>query len=196
VQIRPFLASMVLGGFALAATIGCLPLPAFGAAPSSPVEMVLACLSVHEPQARLACFDRAVPGLRQAPAPSAAPSSPSDALTLSAPSSAALAPPAAMSPAAPLASRQLGEERVQKSQEGQPDPTEDRIEARIIQARQLGDGRWVFTLDNGQVWRQVVAQAFPLSKPGQRVTVSRAIFGSYTLKREDLNTTLKVTRDR
>jgi hypothetical protein len=39
----------------------------------------------------------------------------------------------------------------------------------------------VFTLDNGQVWRQISTEADLLAKQGDAVTISRGLLGSYWL---------------
>jgi hypothetical protein len=61
-----------------------------------------------------------------------------------------------------------------------PDVTN--IEAHIASLSLAANGRVVFTLDNGQVWRQLLTEGDLLAKPGDPVTISRALLGSYWLK--------------
>jgi hypothetical protein len=57
-----------------------------------------------------------------------------------------------------------------------------KIEARLTQLSHTANGRAIFTLDNGQVWRQLVADAANLRlRDGDTVTISRASLGSYWL---------------
>jgi hypothetical protein len=56
-----------------------------------------------------------------------------------------------------------------------------KIEARITGLAPGPDGRLVFTLDNDQVWRQLLSEGDLLTKPGDTVTISRAFLGSYWL---------------
>lgn len=56
-----------------------------------------------------------------------------------------------------------------------------RIEATVRQVSgEPGDGR-LFTLDNGQVWRQVEGGVLGRVRPGDRVTVKEAAFSSFLL---------------
>jgi hypothetical protein len=57
--------------------------------------------------------------------------------------------------------------------------------------------RAVVTLDNGQVWRQIEGDSTQFrGKEGEKVTVKRAIFSSYSLVLEDRNQMIKVQRIR
>jgi hypothetical protein len=57
-----------------------------------------------------------------------------------------------------------------------------KIEAHIVQLSAAPDGRMVFSLDNGQVWRQLLVEGDLLAKPNDAVTISRALLGSYWLE--------------
>jgi hypothetical protein len=57
-----------------------------------------------------------------------------------------------------------------------------KIEAHLAQVAPAADGRVVFTLDNEQVWRQLVAEGELLAKQGDAVTISRGWLGSYWLQ--------------
>jgi hypothetical protein len=56
------------------------------------------------------------------------------------------------------------------------------IDAHIVAVSVAGAGLTTFTLDNGQVWRQLSAEGDLLAKPGDPVTVSRGVFRSYWLQ--------------
>jgi hypothetical protein len=57
-----------------------------------------------------------------------------------------------------------------------------KIEAHLVRLAQAPDGRWIFTLDNQQVWRELASEGDLLAKPGDAVTISRAFLGSYWLQ--------------
>jgi D-lyxose ketol-isomerase len=57
-----------------------------------------------------------------------------------------------------------------------------RIEAHVTRFTPAGDGRIVFTLDNDQVWQQLLAEGDLLLKPGDKVTISRGVFGSFWMQ--------------
>jgi hypothetical protein len=56
------------------------------------------------------------------------------------------------------------------------------IDAHIVAVSVAGVGLATFTLDNGQVWRQLSPEGDLLAKPGEPVTVSRGVFRSYWLQ--------------
>jgi hypothetical protein len=56
------------------------------------------------------------------------------------------------------------------------------IDAHIVAVSVAGAGLTTFTLDNGQVWRQLSAEGDLLAKPGDPVTVSLGLFHSYWLQ--------------
>ena len=129
---------------------------------------LLACRALPDAAARLACFDRETAAL--------------------AAKSASPAAQAIASPPAPVLDpkQQFGlPEHAVATQEvaaGTRAADAAKIDARIMQLSQTANGRAIFTLDNDQVWRQLVADADVLAKVGDRVTISRAVFGSYWLQ--------------
>ena len=58
------------------------------------------------------------------------------------------------------------------------------IESSIVQVTQPLMGRADFTLENGQVWRQIDAEDAKSAKIGDRVVVSKKVVGAYWLKVE------------
>jgi hypothetical protein len=57
-----------------------------------------------------------------------------------------------------------------------------RLRAHVAELSRAGDGRMVFTLDNGQIWLQVLDEGDLLLRPGDAVTISRGLFHSYMLQ--------------
>ncbi|HTW38816.1 MAG TPA: hypothetical protein VMD49_09635 [Steroidobacteraceae bacterium] len=70
-----------------------------------------------------------------------------------------------------------------------------RIDAHVTELSRAGDGRLVFTLDNGQIWLQVLEVGDLLLKPGDGVTIVRGVFHSYILQTPSRRS-CKVTRIR
>lgn len=137
---------------------------------------VLKCTEIADAAARLACFDRAVPSLRNTPVPP---------------------PVAALPPAPPVPPEQrFGAARIE-NREVPPELAEpDSISATLVGVSQVAPNRWSFTLDNGQVWRQTVSRDLGSVKTGRPVTVEKAVLGSYTMKIEGVAGIIKVARSR
>jgi hypothetical protein len=158
---------------------------------------LLACREVADESARLACFDREAAVLAPASKPSAKSAAPAPAAATPAPAqprAAAVGQPVAPSPAAtatPAAAatansqEQFGlSERVVAEQEiaaGTRPAKVSKIEAHLVRTGHTSDGYLIFTLDNDQVWRQLVVEEI-LTRPGEDVTISRASLGSFWLK--------------
>ncbi|MGH8290003.1 MAG: hypothetical protein ACREV7_13425 [Steroidobacteraceae bacterium] len=151
---------------ALGAASPCLASGSLGA--------LLACRSVEASAARLACFDRESAAL--AAQPTAAGSR-----SLDARETFGLAPMtvAARAEAAAHAPKPL-----------------DSLTTRIASVTKAADGREIFTLDNHQVWVQLIANGNWLDvKAGEPVKISRGWLGSYWLRLASKRG-LKVTRVR
>jgi hypothetical protein len=127
------------------------------------------CSDLYDDAQRLACYDAAFgkpvrPGAApQAPATVQAPAAvqaPARAPVAPAPG-ARIAPPP---PAAPPA------EQAPSS-----------LTAAIASVRRISDERFVVTLDNGQVWEQLERDRAAEVKVGDRVTVRKAMLGSFVL---------------
>jgi hypothetical protein len=133
-----------------------------------PVAALRACRSLTDAAARLACFDR-------------------ETATLDTQTSSTAPAPAPVRTAAPPDPKQqfgLSEQAVEKQEiaAGMRASDPRKIEAHISQLSHSANGRAIFTLDNGQIWRQLVADAADLRvKDGDSVTISRAALGSYWL---------------
>lgn len=176
-----------------AALTGLLCTAAYPA--SEPLTPILACRTVADPAARLACFDRESARLLPAPAATMTTTTPAP---VSAPAPVSTPPPApAPAPAAAVSAAPaaipasnakenfgLSEGVVAKKEvDSGARPKElSSIDAHIVAVSVAGAGLTTFTLDNGQVWRQLSAEGDLLAKPGDPVTVSRGVFRSYWLQ--------------
>lgn len=61
-------------------------------------------------------------------------------------------------------------------------PDIDSIETTLQSASQSGEGRWVFRLADGGVWRQIDSEPVRFrNRPGQEVRVRKASLGSFML---------------
>jgi hypothetical protein len=152
--------------FVLLACIVCA-LPCVAADPLAPV---LACRSISDSAARLACFDRETAALASVPA-----------------ASLAAAPPAPEHPPPALDAQQsfgLSGSAIAANEEaaGARPAKVAKIESRIVGLSLTGNGRTVFTLENSQMWRQVESDGDMLAKLSDVATISRGLLGSYWLQ--------------
>lgn len=168
--------------FAACLAIVLLAAPAFAQEP--PLTKVYACADVADGAARLACFDSAVAGLKQAQASGGvavvsraqiekaekeAFGLPTPSLTELARSTAPAAPPVANSTAAATAP-------------APPQPL-DSITLTITALKQLPNGAYRFTMDNGQVWQQIDTYDLGrLTKTPMTAEIRKASIGSFMLK--------------
>jgi hypothetical protein len=181
-----------------------VPTSATGAAPASPLDAVLACRRLDDAATRLACFDRAsdllaaattaAVGMAASPAtPPATASPPVGApppVLAPAPDAverAAAETPNRVAPVRPLDSQQAfgmppRDVAAAEVAAGVRAPAVDKIRAAIAAVGRTADGRLLFTLDNGQVWRQLLVEGELLAVVGESVTISRGLFGSFWLQ--------------
>ncbi|GGE79566.1 hypothetical protein [Niveispirillum cyanobacteriorum] len=169
----------------LAATLVVMAAPVSLTLPASAAgqDDVLKCLGIVDNGARLACYDRTVPALRHTPQPPAAPSAP--------------VPPAAPAVAAPVNKEQaFGAERIDRKDApaGTVAQEAESITAKLTSVSQQTTDRYTFTLDNGQVWSQVVARSIANAKPGKLVKIEKGMFGSFTMTIDGVTGIIKVRR--
>ena len=173
------------GAIALAFTfLG--PVPSWA---SGPVAGILACDRIADSSSRLACFDREAVMLRNlSRAPSCADLKPDQpSRNTAAVHSAGLNPQQTFGlPPMKILAREEAAERLP--------PQLDRITADIKEVSKAADGRDIFTLDNHEVWVQLVPDADLYAKPGDVVEISRAALGSYWLSLKSRRGGCKVTR--
>lgn len=167
---------------------------------AGPLDGILACRRLADSASRLACFDRESAALahpahsqvRAAPEPHTAPSaaaveraqpSRSDAPTVD----ANLDPQQTFGLAAgKILEREEAAQRLPRQL--------DSISAQIELVSRTADGRDVFTLDNHEMWAQLVPGDDFYAKPGDVVKISRAMLGSYWLVVKSRRGGCKVTR--
>lgn len=134
-----------------------------------------ACTQLSDDQARLACFDREVAAQKAREGRHSQPSAAAPAHAVAAPAPAAAAP-------------QLTEEqkmgltpaRIQQLEKppGAPPPLKE-LTVSVQSISVDGNGHQVFTLDNGQIWRQVELDGSFSVRPGDSVLISRGVSNSY-----------------
>lgn len=174
--------SRLLAAALVLAAPASLTLPAMAAGQDD----VLKCLGIIDNGARLACYDRTVPALRYAAPAPAAPSAP-----------AAPIAPAAPAVAAPVSKEQaFGAERIDRKDApaGTVAQEAESITAKLTSVSQQTIDRYSFTLDNGQVWSQVVARSIANAKPGKMVKIEKGMFGSFTMTIDGVTGIIKVRR--
>ncbi|MCF2828402.1 hypothetical protein KIJ96_09820 [Pseudoalteromonas piscicida] len=69
----------------------------------------------------------------------------------------------------------------------------EEITAKLVKTSTQGRNKMVFTLDNGQVWRQVSSETF-FANEGDTLIIERASFGSFLMKKAGSNRTTRVKR--
>jgi hypothetical protein len=128
---------------------------------SGSLAALLACRGIQASAARLACFDRESAALAAKPTPAASGSlNPRDTFGLAPMAVAARAEAAAHAPK-PL----------------------DSMTAHIMSVSRAADGREIFTLDNHQVWVQLIPDGNWLdARPGEGAQISHGWLGSYWLR--------------
>jgi len=163
--------------------LGCLAWTAPCSAAGS-LAGLLACRDLADATSRLACYDRESAALApapKAPGPSAA-ASPATAPSAAAPSTAA----STTAHPALDAQQKFGlSEHTIAEREGTAGTRATgaiKIEAHIARVAPEADGRFAFTLDNEQVWRQLSAEGDLLARQGDAVTISHGLLGSYWLQ--------------
>ena len=156
-----------------------------------PLGSLLACRSIQNDSARLACFDREsatiAPMANSPAATTPAPMAAASASPTVAATAAPAAPSAATPPAAPLdpvatfgLSTQTLAER--ETAAGLRKKDLQSITAHIARLSTPKSGRMVFDLDNHQVWQQMGADGDLLAKPGDEVKIWRGMMGSFWLQ--------------
>lgn len=149
------MANVLLGIFVLANAWAAGPSP-------SGIE---ACPRITDAKQRLACFDREF-ALQQQPRDAGA----RNRTERSAPARTVLTPEQRMG---------LTPDRILKLQSSNETRELKELTAKIEAVAGGPAARRSFTLENGQVWRQVEADPDFMVRPGDTVRITRAMFGSY-----------------
>ena len=159
----------MFGTYRLLALLAALPLAATAAAPESPLK---ACRAEADDTRRLACYDREMDRLGDAPAPAPATA---PALT---------------------AEEQFGRRGDMAREEIERERNEVRqgeLTATVTEIWTRSDGLMVMTLDNGQVWSQNRPDSLFRLKNGDKIKIQPASMGSYLLSGPSKRST-RVTR--
>ena len=70
----------------------------------------------------------------------------------------------------------------------------NRIAVTLTNAARNGSGKWVFTLDDGAVWRQIDSEELePPPRAGEKAVIRRAALGSYMIHLQ--GSAIRVHRD-
>jgi len=173
-------------------------------APQPAVAKVIDCSKVQDSLQRLTCYDREAAALSKgvapapaaAAAPAAAPSAPgakakSPGMFAKAKSAvgsvfggSVAAPEAAATPAkaAAGAPAAFGAEQIaKKPSEVKKELQSQELKAIVETLRETVPDTWLFTLDNGQVWRQDEVRVGFMPEEGDEVTIRKGSLGSYRL---------------
>jgi hypothetical protein len=145
------------------------------------VSDVLACRGIADNAARLACFDRESARIASTSTPAANTLQPTDSQSRS---TAVTQTPSAALVLDPqhtfgLSSAELSTREVAVG--ARPHEVSS-ITAHITGLTTAANGRVVFTLDDDQVWEQLLSEGDLNAIPGETVQISRGAFGSYWLK--------------
>ncbi len=166
------------------AALAFLALPAF--AQQAPLGKVYACTDIADSAQRLACYDTAVAGLRQAENSGGLAvvnreqieKAEKEAFGLAAPSLAALAESARTTPAATAEKPKALE----------------RVTFPVKSVTKGPDGKYRFVMENGQEWRQIDSISLPaIGKGPWQAEIRKAAIGSFLLKLDD-RTAVRVKR--
>ncbi len=157
----------MIGKYRLLALVALLPLAAAAKEAESPLK---ACRAETDDTRRLACYDREMDRLGDAPAPAEAP-------VLN-------------------AEEQFGRRGNMAREEIERERDETRqgeLTATVTEVWTRSDGLLSITLDNGQVWAQNRPESFFRIKTGDRIKIQPASLGSYLLSGPSKRST-RVTR--
>jgi hypothetical protein len=127
------------------------------------VQAVVDGRKIEDPSQRLACYDNAVSALTSA-------QQSGDLVTLDRKQRQAVRKQAFGFTLPTLSMFDTGEKEV------------DRIDETLASAHQIGQGRWVFQMQDGAVWRQIDDEFLSREPhPGSAIVIRRAMMGSYML---------------
>ncbi|HEX3430772.1 MAG TPA: hypothetical protein VHT03_07790 [Rhizomicrobium sp.] len=191
--------------FTFVASATAFPAPAAApppaVAPEDVLEAIGRCGMIGDNGARLACYDRLAPRVKDALA------APPEALNR-APTTEEqrswfgfdLSGLFGASPSQQTTPQAFGSDRLAstKAKEETAAAEVDHISAQVSEVSFTPFGRFIIFLDNGQVWRQIEGDAdraiFKKPAKANTVTIGRGFIGSYNLSLNDSDKVYKVTR--
>ena len=133
------------------------------------------CTAIHDPLERLACYDK-LAGYLPADTAKTGGTAPG-AADPAAPGADVIVTPAPAVEPAPDAEALFGFENKQKPDEKRP----GELQLKWVTKEKDAYGKWIITLENGQVWRQTDSRRFSFINSEQCVVISRGTFGSFFL---------------
>ncbi|MBA2932708.1 hypothetical protein HZF05_01240 [Sphingomonas sp. CGMCC 1.13654] len=158
-------------GLAAAILGGAAPMP--GSSQSHAFDPVIACRSIAEPAARLACFDKSVADFQVA----------TDKRDVVIVDRAEVREARHSLFGFNLPTLRIFGGGDNKQGSAPVDEEEKEINATVRSARMNGDLTWTIVLDSGAVWQQTDQAALPLPpRAGDAVDIRRAALGSYIMK--------------
>ncbi|MGB5622979.1 MAG: hypothetical protein WBN65_10840 [Gammaproteobacteria bacterium] len=183
----------------LAALLASAPVSA--AESDSAASAFMKCARISSDGQRLLCYDRLATDLielgltaRGGLPDVASPASPGKdgATAAPAPDPEAARPAAteATQQAAASGSGQFGVERMEDA----PGTDVEKIQSRYVGEFTGWDGKTVFELENGQVWQQIGSGRMTYRVTNPMITIKRAFMGSYLLRVEGRNKSVRVKR--
>jgi hypothetical protein len=153
------------------------------------------CAAIEDQFERLACYDtlagRLPDGTSKARGtePGAVdPAAPRADVTVS--SAPAVTPTVTEVEPEPDAEASFGFENKQKPEGKQL----DELQLKWTMKKRDGYGKWIITLENGQVWHQIDSRRFYFDNPEQWVVIYRGVFGSFFMGEPERRNGIRVKR--
>jgi len=162
-------------------TTACVAGPVYADSAQDALGQFAKCADIQDPAQRLKCYDEAAKA-RPAPAAPAAPAKPTvEQFGL---------------PTPPVPVTKV--EQFGKPEPPPPEPEITQITSNVVEFGKTPYGKAIFTLANGQVWRQLDADNSDILIPSvgsvMKVTIERGFFNSYNLIIDGRNGLIKVNR--
>ena len=152
------------------------------------------CAAIEDPDERLACYDTLAGRL---PADTAKTSVTAPGVVdPPAPKTDVIAPTAAEAPTVPAVEPTPDSEAIFGLEHKQKPDDEwlDDLQLKWTTKKKDAYGKWIITLENGQVWHQSDSTRFSFNNSEQWVVISRGAIGSFFLKEPERNKRIRVNR--
>ena len=153
------------------------------------------CASIEDPAERLTCFDKLTGRL---PADKKKASDPTSSIIepvepkaeVVSPSTPAEIPTVPLVESTPKVEAIFGLEHKQKPEKERP----DELKLKWTRKKKDAYGKWIITLENGQVWRQTDSKSFRFTSSDQLVVISRGLAGGFFLGDPERKKRIRVKR--
>jgi len=153
------------------------------------------CAAIDDPVERFACYDK-LAGRSPAETTKASGTAPgvvdpaAHKADVVVPAAPAVTPTAPAVEPTPDAEAIFGLEHKQKSEEKRP----DELQLKWTKKKKDAYGKWIITLENGQVWRQTDGRRFIFGNSEHWVVISRGVLGSFFMGEPERNGGIRVKR--